>query len=265
MIGRTNQEEHNPYPHEMRRTCGCTGNLGAVGSEFKLYSSVPVILGVLPSNKTLMNKRELKSNGWTAFTGQPGSSLLDVAKGMGQPVPPRPDRPLVRVLKPLERNEAEPGSLSAIRGRGAFSFHTDCAYFRKPPSLILFRAVRPSNVATILLDGLLVVQSFESVARDAIFKVRGLRKYFLCNLLSGNRLRWDQECMVPADRAAHEASSKLTEMSTRLRPEQFVWSDTEAILVVDNCRMLHGRENAESDAARTLESVLVYSNTKGAI
>jgi hypothetical protein len=38
------------FPQEATgRTCGCTGDLGAVGSEFTAYSSVPVILDDMPS------------------------------------------------------------------------------------------------------------------------------------------------------------------------------------------------------------------------
>ena len=43
--------------HKRRRpvTIGCTGDFGAVGSEFKLYSSVPVIRNVLAHAATMRN------------------------------------------------------------------------------------------------------------------------------------------------------------------------------------------------------------------
>jgi len=202
----------------------------------------------------------LADRGWTTFSSPDSQPLVDIAKAFGEPVPPRPDRAPTRILKPLSEQEAEPGSLSALRGRGRFPYHTDCAYYRRPPNLIFFRAVRPTPVATLMIDGITVLRPIENLASTAIFRARGLRKRFLCRMVSNKALRWDPDCMDPVDDSAYEAAKLLVEISLGVEPIRFSWNDNSTVLVVDNRRILHGREDASADPNRELESVLIYSN-----
>lgn len=207
----------------------------------------------------LLDWSKLKCFGWTTVSGGSGTPLHEIAKSIGEPVPPRPDRPITRELKTLRKCEAENGSLSSILGRAEFPLHTDCAYYRQPPSYILFRAMRPSSVSTIFVDGDSVLKVCDSRILTALFRVRGLRKHFLCKMVSGNALRWDTNCMFPADLWAKEAAAEFATRSAEANPIRFQWEDTTTILILDNRRMLHGRESAVRDPRRHLESVLVQA------
>lgn len=198
--------------------------------------------------------------GWTAGTFERDIALCDIARAIGVPVPPRPDRPITRELRPLKERDAEPGSLSSILGQAKFPLHTDCAYYRRPPSYILFRAVRPSTVATLFVDGVSLLDACESRIHTALFRVRGLRKYFLCTMATERGLRWDLNCMAPADMSAHEAAADFSARSSAACPARFEWNDTSTVLLLNNRRMLHGRECAYDDPHRHLESILVHSN-----
>ena len=198
--------------------------------------------------------------GWTTGIFERDIPLSDIAKSIGVPVPPRPDRPITRELKPLKECEAEPGSLSSILGRAEFPLHTDCAYYRRPPSCILFRAVCPSTVATLFVDGDSLVNACQARILTALFRVRGLRKYFLCTMATEHGLRWDLNCMVPADMSAHKAAAEFCARSSAMSPTRFEWNETSTVLLLNNRRMLHGRECASHDPHRHLESVLVHSD-----
>ena len=206
------------------------------------------------------DRSELDHCGWTTGTLEHGLPLSDLAKSIGVPVPPRPDRPITRELRPLKECEAESGSLSSILGQARFPLHTDCAYYRRPPSYILFRAIHPSTVATLLVDGAALLDACGSRIRTAIFRVRGLRKHFLCTMVTDRGIRWDSNCMVPADMSAHRVAADFCAKSLAASPVRFEWNDTSTVLLLNNRRMLHGRECAYKDPHRHLESVLVHSD-----
>ena len=208
---------------------------------------------------TLLKDAEFLDRGWATFPSDVGVSLDKIVSSLGQAVPPRPDRPLTRVLTPRDSNDEAYESFSYHHGRGRFPLHTDCAYYRRPPDVICFRARRPSTVATLLLDGYSVVPACGPAASNAFFRVRGLRKFFLCPMCKRGRLRWDPYCMAPADTAAAKVAELFSTRCSELSPIRFVYSDCSTILAVDNRRFLHAREDASADPARKLESVLLYT------
>jgi len=205
-----------------------------------------------------LDRSQLDRYGWTTATNDREVSLFEIAKSLGTPVPPRPDRPITRHLRPLEHAEAETGSLSSILGKAEFPLHTDCAYYRRPPSWIFFRAVCPSTVATLFVDGQSLVNTCDRRIFTALFRVIGLRKHFLCTMVSAKGLRWDTNCMIPADTSARKAAAEFDDRSAAASPTRFEWHDTTTVLILNNRRMLHGRECASHDPKRHLESVLVY-------
>ncbi len=159
-------------------------------------------------------------------------------------------------LVPMPTEIARSQSLSARFGSGAFPLHTDGAYLRRPPRLLVLYCVRdterrPTRLLRWDLDppsaGLL-----SKLHRETYWFQNG-RHSFLDTIVAPQRgfVRFDSGCMIPATR---QASATLVELSTRLsaRPcDDVHWVDGMA-LIIDNWRVLHGRGTAASFGTRTL-------------
>lgn len=69
----------------------------------------------------------------------------------GYSLAPTRDRQFkVEVLRPTERADAHPNSLSARYGTGQQPLHTDGAHRDEPPEIVLLSAQEPSTVPTLL-------------------------------------------------------------------------------------------------------------------
>ncbi|MBX2851814.1 MAG: TauD/TfdA family dioxygenase [Phycisphaeraceae bacterium] len=64
--------------------------------------------------------------------------------------------------------------------------------------------------------------------------------------------------MSPADNMAESASVEFANLLQEIQPIRFDWQETESVLIINNRRMLHGRESATDDPNRLLESILVH-------
>lgn len=67
------------------------------------------------------------------------------------------------------------------------------------------------------------MEACDSRILTALFRVRGLRRQFLCTMVSTNGLRWDTNCMVPADMSAKHAAAEFASRTTTSRPTRFEW------------------------------------------
>lgn len=204
---------------------------------------------------------ELRKQGWALLQANCNEPLTAIACRFGEPISNRPKGPLARHL--LSNSATSPNSLRGLYGLGELPLHTDCAYYRKPPNLIFFRAKQSSQVATTLVDSRPMVLEIGVGTANGLFAIKGIDGTFVRPLFHANQVRWDRHCMRPLDEKAKTAQVKLLAQIECAQVHRHTYDDISTVLIVDNYRMLHGREDSAQDPHRTIESVLVYSKGIG--
>ncbi len=227
----------------------------------------------LPMTLTREIRHELLKKGWVDFESDPDLSLAFIASELGQPIPSRRGGPLVDRLTPMSREDARKFSMSASFGLGSFPYHTDGAYFRMPPRFVLLRMAPGffSQRCTLLLDFLALGLSKESMSIlfHDVWVVIGGKSPFLSSILgslkreysNGILVRYDTCCMKPAHPTFHRSKEMIVDALRKSVPVRIHWSEKRT-LVIDNWRILHGREDAEVNDSNTrcLERVLVAAS-----
>jgi hypothetical protein len=168
-------------------------------------------------------------------------------------------------VSPRPRDEARPGTFSAVHGLGPFPLHTERAHWRTPPRFVALRSIgAPSPRATTLLDSSLLAQDAELLsgpsaaewivaAPDSSFRARVLQRI---DADQAWIVRFDPLCMFHCDLASEALARRLEHALQALPPVEFHWSQGIA-LVVDNWRTLHGRGPAPvADRNRILERIV---------
>ncbi len=189
---------------------------------------------------------------------------LVLARALGVPKGERRNPAILRFIRPQPIEKATPNTLSSRYGMGAFPFHTDAAYWRRPPRFVLFRCVNPgaADRPTLLIN-----------PRDSAFTEHDRRALcnevwrmqtktpFLCTagFWSHNALalRFDEACMTPITRGAVRLRDMMREVMQQ-SPVTIVRWRAGDLLVVDNFRLLHARGEAKvPDDDRMLARVLI--------
>ena len=210
----------------------------------------------------------LNERGWVELHGavgdDPERSLLALAGTLGEVVPSRPRSDLIDRLRPARAESARLPSLSRRYGTGAFPLHTDTAHWPTPARYILVVCLHPGRLrrGTLLVQfpSLQFNRQEEVVLRSGVFLVRNARASWYSTVLSSERpyVRFDPGCMVPATADGHEASRILQERIAASFPTRIDWTRGK-LVILDNWRLLHGREAAEGDEDRVLLRVLVMA------
>jgi alpha-ketoglutarate-dependent taurine dioxygenase len=190
--------------------------------------------------------------------------LLELAKSLGTPVPSRKAPRLIDQLRPISKSQAQPSSLSAQHGTGAFPLHTDTAHWRTPARYILLRAVVAHDKCrpTLIIDtrSLPLDASDRHLLKRAVFSVRNGRGSFLTTILPDDEkfFRFDCDCMFPKTSSASQALSILASAEGLCPQVEIRWA-TNHTLVLDNWRFLHGRaeRDGKGQENRLLHRVLV--------
>lgn len=202
--------------------------------------------------------------GWwiDSFTGD----IIELATQLGRPVPARNDGPLVDSLRVQKAHEAYPNSLSARHGTGAFPLHSDGAHHAVVPKYIVLRQASdfPNLRGTIFADfrSALTLED-QAYLKDELWIVRTGRRAFLAPVLDRHYLRYDPTIMMPASPSLTRGP-ELIRIAANRAPKEIVRWKHHVTAVVDNHRVLHGREapaeEESSDATRMLERVLVKTD-----
>lgn len=212
---------------------------------------------------------DLVERGWTMvdFSGTQ-SDLLQFAQTLGRPIPSRRGSQLVDSLKPVVPTEANPRSMSARFGVGAFPFHTDAAYIRLPPRYMILRLaegkenLRPTLILSI--EALNLSASDLRLLKREVWLVNGGHGRFLSPLVNDTLvpgttvLRFDPCCMRPATEGFGTSQQIIEQAIRDASPINVDWV-RDRLLVLDNWRVLHARADQpqEQDANRVLERVLI--------
>lgn len=180
---------------------------------------------------------------------------------LGRPAQGRA-RSVEEILRPLAQSDAHPRSLSAIFGTGQLPFHTELAHRRQPCRYLLLGCLGPGEPAsaTLLVDWNRIGLDERDFAllENAPILVRTGRRSFYSTILPKRRdfLRFDPGCMEAIDRRGAEAMRLMEERLAAARADRQDWR-TGDMLLVDNWRILHGREPSNAGNGRRLARVLI--------
>lgn len=215
---------------------------------------------------------ELTDKGWVLLKckknwGQ--EELLNLARHIGSPVSSRLNGNIIDELRPTNKEQANPKSLSAIHGTGSFPLHTDTAHWRIPARYVILHAkeITLDDHSTSILDlnRIKFDEKENELLSRGMFKIVNGRNSFL-STIRGNvdqtrslRYRFDRGCMEPSNKSGIEAYNLFCEKLDSVPTEVIRW-ERGNVLIIHNWRCLHGRNNidkANYQNGRTLERLLV--------
>jgi hypothetical protein len=172
------------------------------------------------------------------------------------------NRALEEVVEPQESSGAHPRSLSAQYGLNTLPFHVELSHRPRPCRYLLLGCIDPGSPSAItrLLDWRKLVFSPDEfqLLESAPVLVRTGRRSFYSTVLSTDHafLRYDPACLEAVDERGHTAL-KLVERRLALgSPETHEWCRGD-IIIIDNWRVLHGRDPSEPDSGRRLARILI--------
>lgn len=169
---------------------------------------------------------------------------------------------LEEVVRPLTFADAHPRSLSAQYGLKALPFHVELSHRPRPCRYLLLGCIDPGSptAATMLLDWRALGFSSEELhlLEAAPILVRTGRRSFYSTILPPDRafLRCDPGCLEAVDARGRSALKLLERRLALGAPDRHEWRWGD-ILIIDNWRVLHGRESSEHGSGRRLARILI--------
>lgn len=147
-------------------------------------------------------------------------------------------------LKP--RSAGTGKSLSGRHGFNEFPLHTDGAHMNAPPDYILLMAPITRTAPTLIADPRDLIDFDSEYAKLAIFSVqrrgRTFSSHFVGSRNGSSFIRYNSDTMVPKNSAALEIQRRMRDLRKYAFPLHW---DKNALLVLDNRSMLHGRGQVE--------------------
>ena len=204
----------------------------------------------------------LREQGFAVFdTDTSDESLLKIASMFGVVVPgDRGD--LVQPLLAQEKGRGCFGSFTYKVGYEAFPWHTDTAYWEVPVRYLMLTSKKSSPCATL-------ARTFESLASNIDdFNYLAERSVYLLNIPGKRRMltpvikehgeigfRFDFHIYKPMNEEAKILSDLMQEQLSK-ESQRIVWTGNN-VLVLDNWRLIHAREDASQDKNRFLKRVYI--------
>jgi hypothetical protein len=101
-----------------------------------------------------------------------------------------------------------------------------------------------------------------ALLRSGVFLVRNSRASWYSTVVGEERpyVRFDPGCMFPTTAEGHEAGRAIERRIAASRPTRIDWTQGK-VVILDNWKLLHGREDAEGDEDRVLLRAIVRSHT----
>ena len=187
-----------------------------------------------------------------------------IARSLGEITTDRRSPDPHRTISPQTFEAAKPNTLSSRYGLGNFPFHTDVAHWKHPADFVLLFCEDPGSGSrpTELIDTWQWCMSpqLNHALRSNLWKT-GYRSPKFCTVveeLDGlAHWRYDIGCMRPAGNKSTQLQAEIESLISSASPQKVSWS-REALLVIDNKRMLHARGQAvNADQDRKLIRMLV--------
>lgn len=205
---------------------------------------------------------DVVENGWLEVEFEKFNSLFEFASYYGRPVGSRLSSVAGDILRPMSQSDTKKYSMSRKYGLGVFPYHTDCAYYTRPPRFIFFRATNTdTSCATMLLrlsDLNLSIKELKCL-QSGLCIVKGYMKSFYSSYLENGIFRWDIDCIEPLDKEACIAGELVGNRISVFKPYKYYWGDKNKVLIVDNWQVIHAREQCGNNN-RALERILVEVN-----
>jgi L-asparagine oxygenase len=208
--------------------------------------------------------RRLQLDGYALVPDMTLPQVLSIASLLGDVTMDKRSPELYRRISPQPFENAKEKTLSSRYGMGAFPFHTDAAHWRCPAAYVLLfcenpgQAKRPTN----LIDTYAwqIDDRLQHSMRSDLWK-SGYRLPMLCTVGEEVRgllsIRYDTDCMRPASAKSERLRLQLETLIAESAKIGISWVHN-ALLIVDNARMLHARGGARlPDEDRVLIRILV--------
>jgi len=203
---------------------------------------------------------DLQKNGWVTWdSGERDATAIELiidqcGHALGKSVSTRPQR-FVEALTPRKQNQARLRSLSGIHGLSELPLHADGSHWATPCRYVVLGCVCEDAIGTdtLLLDTASMSLSIteKTIALCAPFLVRSGRNSFYSCILSNDRnfIRIDPCCMEPLSSESFEALRIFCYSRNISNVQRISWK-VGMIAVIDNWRVLHGRESVSSTNSR---------------
>lgn len=187
--------------------------------------------------------------------------LLDVSSVFGTIIPGARGE-LVQVLPARDKGEGPKGSFSYTVGYGAFPWHTDTAYWEVPARYLLLASGVESSCATLFQDFEFlrrVVPDYDYLMTRAVFllDVQGKRRFLSPQFeIAGEKgYRLDFHIYQPVNIEARILKELIGE-ELETNYHRHIWTGHN-VVVLDNWRMIHAREDAHEDMSRILKRIYI--------
>lgn len=193
--------------------------------------------------------------GWASGSGSLASLRFSAGNLGWSEVTFRSADPPIVSLKPVDRDEARPNSLSSRYGKAAQPLHTDGAHLPEPPDFVLLLAEKTSEVPTLLWRCEIIHYQLPSYTDllHGVFLVRNGSDSFFRTAASGLNLRYDPGCMAPCDERSRSAVRFFAAVTDSAVEHH--WDAPGKVLLIDNRRVLHARAAAEDEPDREIKRV----------
>lgn len=207
-------------------------------------------------------KEELRSEGVVSFSvDKTKYPLLKLVSSIGRIVPG--DRgEMIQSLQAQEKGAGSFGAFSYSVGYGPFPWHTDTAYWELPVRYLLLTSDKTSPCATLFrsFDSLISeIEDFKYLASRAVFmlNIPGRRR-LLSPIIRENGVegyRMDYHIYKPMNEEA-KALSELMQEHLENEHNRVIWTGNN-VVILDNWRFIHSREEAIIDKDRSLKRVYI--------
>ena len=212
----------------------------------------------------------LEASGWARINTTSGASrdelgktMLEAAGALGRPVPSLPGRPLVEWLSTVPERTRRPNLTALPRKAARFPLHSDTAHWPVPARYLFLSCFEPGEAGRATLvwrfdKTVFTGSQLDTLRGEPVLFVTG-RNSFYSTVLSPSRpfVRIDLGCMRAVTSAGHNVLGMLKEVLESVTPARICWRKG-GLLLLDNWRVLHGRDSTEvPDAARTLGRTLI--------
>lgn len=188
-------------------------------------------------------------------------TLLALASSFGKVVPGARGE-MVQTLPAREKGNGPKGSFSYVVGYEQFPWHTDTAYWDVPARFLLLASEKASSCATTyqsfddIKNG---IADFDYLMARAVYlmDVPGERRYVspCFDFLGRSGYRLDFHIYKPMNMEA-ENLMRLVGMMLEKSYHRHLWTGKN-VVVMDNWRMIHGREAAIEDKNRILKRIYI--------
>lgn len=221
-------------------------------------------MGKVGSDVHALIAKDLARQGYCWIEDTSDTDMWAVATGLGTPTYETRDHQVIKLIRPQEKWLSSSNTLSSRYGTGPFPFHTDAAYWHRPPRFLFLRCLDPGegNRCTLLTDTQAWLSKHQwGMLTGAVCAIAGSRS-FLATIASKNSdglgmIRYDLDCMHPTSKHSSGALVLVENQIAKAQVAEIHWRHG-ALLVIDNYRLLHARgESLIPDPNRLHQKMLV--------